>query len=231
MDDITKNINNYIKHNLRFTVKLSCLDKNMLPKKGRASGFIYLSDQKKYLLITASHILEDCNSWLIETTYTQNNQTLLLRLGDYTLLKKVNIHSKLIEPIDILIYELDLSKYKDVIERADLVFYKGSIDEEPKFGEAYGFASWSKCEFDANLNKLFLDAVYEISMEYIEEIDELYSFKLEKHKGHDYYYGSSGSPISDPSGQVISIVLSGDDKKNILYGLALRKFSSIINAL
>lgn len=231
MDEMINNINNYLKHNLSFTVKLNCLDANLLPTDGRASGFIYLSPKKKHLLITASHILKECNSWLIETTYTQNNQTLLLRLGEYTLLKKVNIHSKLIEPIDLLIYELDLSKYKDVIDKADLVIYKGSIDEEPKFEEAYGFASWSRCEFDANLNKLFLDAAYEIGMEYIEEIDELYSFKLEKHKGHDYYYGSSGSPISDPSGQVISIVLSGDDKNNILYGLALRKFSSIINAL
>ncbi|MFH0733624.1 MAG: hypothetical protein V1773_04670 [bacterium] len=177
--------------------------------------------------------MDSGNSWVIETDHTKANKVLVLTLGQFTLLYKKTIGSPHVQEVDLMIYELDSSKYGAEINNANIYTYLRNLEDKPNFNNLYGFASWSYSNcFDGNLNQLDLDAAYEVGMQYLEENNDSYTFLLaDKHKGNDYYKGTSGAPITDSSGRIVSIVLSGDNTKNVIYGLALSNFCSFINTL
>jgi hypothetical protein len=55
------------------------------------------------------------------------------------------------------------------------------------------------------------------------EDGSMYEFQLSRpHQGAAYYQGASGSPIVDPEGKIVSMLLGGDPKRNILHGLPIR---------
>lgn len=72
--------------------------------------------------------------------------------------------------------------------------------------------------------------VYHKGLKYIGENGYYLKFSLpfEEHPGHQYFQGTSGAPIIDSDGKLISLVTSGDDKENILYGINLQKIMPCI---
>ena len=73
------------------------------------------------------------------------------------------------------------------------------------------------------------DYSYEVEMEYkgVRE-DGLYVFSIPKHKGHEYYQGASGSPIIEPSGKVLAILVQGCVTKNELHGYPTKGLVNLI---
>jgi len=69
-------------------------------------------------------------------------------------------------------------------------------------------------------------------MEYFGEKDEgVYRFRLSgQHKGHKIYRGSSGAPIVDYSGEIVSIVVGGCERDNEIYGVPINKYEHIIGS-
>ena len=100
------------------------------------------------------------------------------------------------------------------------------MDESPVADEAYGFAAFAEASFTED-RMLRREAAYEIGMEFTGLDDEsaVYKFKLARpHQGHEYYYGSSGAPIADPSGKIVSLVLGGCESRDEIFGLPLAKY-------
>ena len=114
--------------------------------------------------------------------------------------------------------------------RIELPAYQGPIHDEPKGNRAYAFASWSRTEFHPAKQTLIRDSACEAGMRYVgNDSNGLYKFELSrKHQGHDYYKGSSGAPIADEEGKIVSIVLKGDEDDNIIYGFPISSLAEII---
>lgn len=237
-NEIRKGIEIFVEYMRQNTLRLVELDDALNPK-GIASG-IMIEHNGKYLLLSAGHCFRSKRGWIIETSVVVDNKVLSFTINELKLLYEVKIESSVsIKPIDVAWAKFDIVTLKKQIRRdnklkgksINLPFYKGPFGEEPSQDEAYGFASWGKVELDANLNILFRELVYEVGMEYcgINSENGLYEFKLScKHQGHDYYQGSSGSPIADPTGKIVSIVLGGCEKDNVIYGFPIAKFTSVI---
>ena len=60
---------------------------------------------------------------------------------------------------------------------------------------------------------------------------KFYTFLLDRsHQGHDYYGGASGSPIVDPEGKIVSILLgSPEEPTDIIFGLLLKDYIHLLD--
>jgi hypothetical protein len=115
--------------------------------------------------------------------------------------------------------------------------YCGPLDGKPQSGEAYSFAAWNRVALEQHpgptgeVNILDRQASYELAMEYKGEdaATGKYAFKLaRRHQGHDYYRGASGAPIVDPSGQIVSMVLEGNEATDTIWGLPLAQYGRLV---
>lgn len=231
------NQRNLIKCLLELNLKLVDLSSDMHPQ-GVASGFIWKKNNK-HILISAGHCFKDINGIAIETSIVDNGEVLALGLPPVNFLKKGFIGSIELQDLDIAYAHIDLEElYKPDPENnrikgkdIPLHIYQGPLNKEPSQSSTYTFASYSKVELDKNLNTLFREPIHEIGMKFkgLNDAGELYVFELLKnHKGDAHYEGSSGSPIADESGQICSIVVSGNEGKNEIYGFPLPLYANEI---
>ena len=82
-----------------------------------------------------------------------------------------------------------------------------------------------------DISGLVAEGSFEIGMRYrsTRSKDDVYEFELDRpHQGHEYYYGASGSPIADETGQIVSLLLGGDPQENLLFGVPLARFNSVL---
>jgi hypothetical protein len=109
--------------------------------------------------------------------------------------------------------------------------YEGSLDHAPDAKEPHIYAAANRATLIAALGKTYLerDFSYEYEMEYKGlTADGLCVFSIPKHKGHAYYKGASGSPIIEPSGKVVAVLVKGCETKNELYGYPARGLADLI---
>lgn len=187
------------------------------------SGLVVLRDGKRVLL-SAGHVFGS-GCWALETRviFKREREVLLYSLGA----------TKASPNGDLGWVTLDVEKMeKDFLSDArtkgktlEVPFYKPSLKVRPKKDEAYGFAASNNVTLVLRLDNpdLWRDGSYEVGMRYDgRESDGRYRFKLgAKHKGHKYYEGASGAPISDPTGRIVSLVSGGDEKDDVIWGTPL----------
>ena len=104
-----------------------------------------------------------------------------------------------------------------------------SIDEiaPPASNEKYHFSG----EVHHCLSGYFLESQpqFEIGMSFSKEEPERLIFTTNKtHKGHDAYYGCSGAPIINSEGKLVSLVIGGCHKNNLIFGVPLNTFKGAI---
>lgn len=229
---------------LKFTCRLVRLDdfKNL---KEVASGFIIFR-HGKYVLLSAGHALKN-PGWHLETDVIieDSKEVLTIPLFEVFKLEEIKIsndkESECDKPIDFAFVILPISALKQEVEKhynlkgkkIELPAYSGPLHEAPiENNEAYGYSSWSKVlMLEGPWNVLERTATSEFGLQYIGlEDNNRYQFlPFNGHQGHGYYYGASGSPIVDPSGKIVSLLLGGEEKKGILYGLRIPKFLAAID--
>ncbi|HET9212464.1 MAG TPA: hypothetical protein VFR03_18815 [Thermoanaerobaculia bacterium] len=150
--------------------------------------------------------------------------------------------SKVGEAMDIAWVKINLDALRVELAKAgelvnailDLDVYTGPLDAEPSTVELYGFASFSHVQVEEHPHVRLLDrgVAYEIGMEYdgLDARYDLYRFKLSRaHQGHNYYHGSSGSPIADSSGLIVAIVVCGSTSENIIFGFPLKRIARLLH--
>ena len=229
-DEIKEKIKTVIEHCRKLTLQMVQLsqDKQI---EGIASGFLIKVGETTYL-ISAGHALEK-NGWAIETTFTIESEylTACIPIGGAWTLQKMTFGRSKPEELDIAWAKVDLQSFKNSVfkdsrlkgKSFEYMFYQGALEDAPNSEDPYIFAAWTRGMIYSALGRTYLERsfAYEYEMEYkgIRE-DGLYIFSIPKHKGHDYYYGASGSPIVDPTGKILAVLVKGCESKNELYGYA-----------
>lgn len=230
------NLENLLETLLETTVKLIEVDESKKPV-GVASGFVLKRDEKN-VLISAGHCFKNSKQIAIETSIISGRETLIFALPPVNLVKKGNLLTGKFSDLDIAWTSFDPNEVNKLDEdderlnnlKIELHAYQGPIHEEPEKNRIYAFASWSRTEFHPAKQTLIREAASEAGMQYIgKDTNGLYKFQLSrKHRGHDYYKGSSGAPIADEEGKIVSIVLKGDEDDNIIYGFPISSLAEII---
>lgn len=240
MDDpnLQKGVTDFVNHMLEYTLRLVKLDERGLQPEGVASGFM-VQVGKKLRVVSAGHALGTMERWYLEATQASETETLCFSLTNIHVVDKVvKLPNGETIDVDLAWGEIDpdalnqqlIENGRKDLTNIEMPRYLGPLDEKPSTQEVYGFASWSQVGFIEDKTILYRDAAYEFAMEFVgrDEATNLYTFKLSrKHQGHEYYRGSSGSPIADPTGKIVSIVIRGNEAENVIYGTALSDHSRI----
>lgn len=239
-NEVNEKIKTTIEHCRDLTLQLVRLSQDHKQIQGIASGFLIEVGETTYL-VSAGHAL-DKNGWVIETTFAIENEclTACIPIGGPWTLKRMTIGQSKLEEVDIAWAKVDLQSFqKSVSEDSRLkgkeftyVLYQGPLEDSPSADNPHIFASWNRGRIISALGRTFLerDFSYEYEMKYkgIRNQGELYVFSIPKHKGHDYYSGASGSPIIEPSGKILAVLVKGCESKNELYGYPMRGLLQLI---
>lgn len=232
-------VRDFIEHMLKYTVRLIRNTKDFPENFGLASGVI-IERPSNPVLLTAGHIFNKPGAWTLETNIVVANMTLHLPLRDIQMLSQINLDKGTAQNIDLAwaqIHRADCMAALDSFpktqeQRIELPLYCGPLDEEPKRNSFYGFAAWNKVELHQEVSTLVSEASYEIGMCYRGTCngDILYEFELARdHQGYDYYQGTSGAPIADEEGRIIALVSGGDPAENLIFGVPLARYHSVLD--
>jgi len=238
-NEIKVKIQAVLEHCRKLTLQLARLSSDRKQVEGVASGFFIRVGDAIYL-VSAGHALEK-NGWVIETTFTVENEcvTACIPIGGPWTLKKMTTGSSKLEKVDIAWAKVNLEAFqKSVSENNKLkgksfeyLVYEGSLENTPDAKDPHIYAAANRATLFSALGKTYLerDFSYECEMEYKgTRADGLHVFSIPKHKGHDYYWGASGSPIIEPSGIVVAILVKGCQAKNELYGYPAKGLVDLI---
>ena len=237
-DEIKARIQAALEHCRKFTVQLVRLSDERKPI-GVASGF-YIPVEGSTYLISAGHALKK-DRWAIETSFTveEKNQSVLIPVGGAWTVKRLDLSGQKLQDMDIAWAKVNFEDFQKAVsadkrlkgKSFEYLIYNGPLEETPDAKDPHLYAASNRVQILDAADKMFLerDFSYEFEMEYKgTREDGLYVFLIPKHKGHDYYRGASGSPIIEPSGKVLAILVGGCETKNELYGYPLKGVVKLI---
>ena len=93
----------------------------------------------------------------------------------------------------------------------------------PSKNKKHAFSGVIKPEIDENLKIIFAQQIVHCDYQFKETRDYIQVFiPPEKHQGHEFYQGCSGSPIIDDSGKIVSLLTCGNVKENEIYGIDMQ---------
>jgi hypothetical protein len=221
-----KNLDILVDHLTKVTIRIIKLSEDG-NKIGHCSGFLFQPEPNTIpFVITAGHELPKLGSF-IETRIKKDGKPLLINAGEFSVFynhKDIDYaYSRL--PIDL--YKEEMQAYEGV----EFIAYQHKfIKAIPN--EGYGFAVINNYEFVKSGDDLVLPlyCCYELFLELVDQDEHLNYFKVAREfQGHEYYRGASGSPIADQEGAITSILISGDNKDEILKAFRLDNIDIKIN--
>lgn len=226
----------FVEQMLRVTVSLMQVEPNRWPV-GIASGFI-IPVEGRYRVISAGHAIAAKPNWAIETVPVSETKTLMLTVRNVHSLAKTETEMRTHE-FDIAWADLYPEQLREQIESApkkpqkpiEITLYEGPLDEAPKDDIPYGFAAWNGFEGHKDINKAMREARFELNLRYrgIEQSNGLYIFEpARQFQGKEYYEGASGSPIADPEGKIVSMLVGGDGIAGYLWGVPIAKYATVL---
>ena len=226
------------------SIPLRRLDAQQKPV-GFGAACIVNYSKKNILLTVAHHVVEKEGGWALEISFDPiSRKTLIQPLGQFSYYGKIGSGNNL-ELIDFAFmiisdriipchtvlkdngsFEGGCSK---TILRSELTLFPDSASE-------YGFCGQVDPAHEIHPSMpLVLSGRYqfETRMKYVgSDENDLYVFKLNhRHLGDDCYYGCSGAPILDRGGNLVSLVVSGDSKRDIIRGVPLAKYKTSLDSM
>jgi hypothetical protein len=232
------------KEDLIFKTMLSCVQLRQLDELSmpinHASGVIVNYCNKKVLL-SVFHATRDFSNWALEIKTDFAIGTQLKWLGLLGTAVVGNTTHDEIKRIDFSYTTLpeDIKTFHQVIEPETNTVYEHErlildidFNVKPSANKKYSF--FGQTEINNNGNVINSTGKLITEMDFVEEKEQFYVFKLPfKHPGHQFFKGASGAPILDNDGNLISIVSRGENEqdviKDLIYGLNLKKYKSIID--
>lgn len=99
----------------------------------------------------------------------------------------------------------------------------------PNVNELYAFSGEINPEMHGTYALITQPTVYP-GLRYVGIDGPSFKFKLPvPHPGHSYFKGCSGAPIVNTKGQLVALVTRGDEIENVIYGIALSRFTSTLD--
>jgi hypothetical protein len=215
--NIQKNIDKLVSHLTKFTVRLVTLSEGGAIT-GQSSAFLYQPIENKIpFIITAGHNLPTEGSFL-ETRVIKDGSPVLINGGLFKVFYNHGDIDYAYSELPVKLLAKDMQEYKGI----EFNTYQHDFQIAKK-GEAYSFAVINNYEFVKSGEKIFLPTYccYEIGLELVDQDEHINYFKPTEFKGHDYYKGASGAPITDPEGVITSILIGGDDRNEFLRAFRL----------
>jgi hypothetical protein len=175
----------------------------------------------------------------METSMVVDSTTLHLSLTEVNFLCEINLPSDRVTNVDLAWALLDVDKVRTQMRNdpaiegrtLSLPIYTGPLDQVPEQNGYYGFAAPNRVELHGT-GYMYSEASFEIGMVYrgCRTEDGLYEFELARtHQGQDFYSGASGAPIANEEGTIVSLLLSGDPARNVMWGVPLARYSQVLN--
>ncbi len=95
---------------------------------------------------------------------------------------------------------------------------------EPQANELFAFSGQVHPELHGTHALVTEPTVYP-GLRYTKSEGPFHEFTLPvSHPGHDSFHGCSGAPIVDTQRHLVALVSSGDDAKNVIYGVSLTRY-------
>ncbi len=228
------------KEDLIFRTILSCVPLRQIGENGMpmnyASGAI-INYCKKKVILSVFHATRDFSNWAIEVKSDFKTGTWLQELGLMGATVEANLNSDDINRVDFSYASLpnDIKTYHQVIDEETNQIYEHErliidfdFSIEPSTDKKYSF--FGQTEFKKNGRLIIPISKLIMNLEYLEQKDQYYIFKLPyNHPGHEYFRGTSGAPVLDNDGNLVSLVCKGDVDKDYIYGIKLNKYKSLID--
>lgn len=187
-------------------------------------------------ILTVSHVNKNQRNWSIEVKTRYGKRTELYQIGPMIFLKKLNILTEEFKDIEFSFVKLteNVSPYYQEFDdqgnetlSIPRTVLDLNIDNKLIENNKFGFAG--KTRFKSYENFLYGEPRIVKNMTFVKQKEDLFIFKLpSKHPGHEYFKATSGAPIIDNFGNVVALVTSGDLENDLIYGVSLNKYKSIL---
>ncbi len=201
-----------------------------------ASGVI-INYRNKKVLLSVFHATKDFTNWTLEIKSDFKTGTLLKKLGLMGSAVEFSTDNSDINRIDFSFTTLpdNIKTYHQLVDNDLNQIYEHeriivdiNFELKPSIDRQYSF--FGQTEIKTNGKYIIPVSKLTLDMKFIYEDKQFYHFKLPfKHPGHTYFKGTSGAPILDNEGNLVSLVCKGDIDTDIIYGLKLNKYKSLID--
>lgn len=203
---------------------------------GFASGCL-IDYYGKRIILSVAHATGNNGNWVIEIKSKEKVGTQVYQIGAMMFLTVSDINTGKIRDVDLSYasvptnlqpYYHDINEIGQIVNQVPREILNVNFDIEPIKEKKYGF--FGQSEFSTTNFNMLSQSKLVLDLQFVEFEDDYYKFKLPiKHPGHKYFKGTSGAPILDTDGNIVSLVCKGDDKEDIIYGIALKKYKSALD--
>lgn len=240
--------------NIKTTRILSCIPINSINQKtlkphSMGSG-CFVNYKDCLVFLTVLHAVEaetDITHGIVVDYNLEKGGTLLCEFNDFSICAMGNISTNKIDMIDFAMKKFTTPmppcKYlinknnQGEFDRIDRISLTSDLSVLPTIHEEYGFCGLIKGKLIENENTLGLYSTlaYYDNVRYVKSEECFHIFALEnKNYSHEDFMGTSGAPIIDSKGNLVSLVMSGcpsqtNPKEWLIYGVNLSKLSSVID--
>ncbi len=225
---------------LIFRTILSCVPLRQIGENGipinHASGVV-VNYCGKNVILSVFHATRDFSNWALEIKSDFKTGTLLKELGLMGTAVEANVERDEINRIDFSYATLpdNIKTFHQVIDNETNQIYEhermiieSNFDSRPLKEKRYSF--FGQTEFTKNGRIIIPVGKLIMNMEFVAETEQYYIFKLPfKHPGHFYFRGTSGAPILDNDGNLVSLVRGGKIEDDLIFGVKLSKYKPLID--
>ncbi len=231
------------------TIPINSIDLKTRIPKSMGSG-CFVNYKGCLLFLTVLHTVE------VETNIThgivvdynlEKSGTLLCEVNDFCVCAMGDLWENKVDMIDFAVKKFSISmppckllinkNNKGEFERIDRIPLTSDLNITPTTNETYGFCGLIKGKLMENetVLGLYSTLAYYDNLRYLKSEKCYHIFALEnKNYSHKDFQGTSGAPITDSKGNLVSLVMSGcksstNPNEWLIYGVNLSKLSVVID--
>lgn len=239
---------------LRMTRILSTIPVNSIDSKthkpcSMGSG-CFVNYKGHLIFLTVLHAVEvktDILHGIVVDYDSEKCRTVLYEVNDFSICAMGDLRTKEVDIIDFAMkkFSTPMPPCKFLInknhigefEKIDRIPLTSDLSVAPTTNEKYGFCGLIKGSLieTETVLRLYSTLAYYDNLRYLKSENSYHIFVLEnKNYSHKDFQGTSGAPIIDSKGNLVSLVMSGHQSPNnsnewIIYGVNLSKFSTVID--
>jgi len=140
--------------------------------------------------------------------------------------------AKLKHKIKYLQNEIKFSDF--TVSSGDKLTIETDLTETPSVDDEYGFFGRIKAELVVSNNQIILSSqeIFYGGLKFIRKVGHYYEFQLPNTINNNTdFQGTSGAPIMDTDGKLVSLITHGYEGANKIYGISLSDFKSGVEAM
>ena len=219
------------------SIPLKRLGTEQLPI-GIASGCL-VNYRKRRFLLTVSHAVElGLSDWVIQLGDAGELGTEIYQPNLFIYPRQIRRSTGDLINVDFTFAEVSTSVepvFQHLTPRGSIsekklrhIFNLADISD-PDVNELYAFSGEINPELHGT-HALFTQPTVYPGLKYVGTDGLSHQFRLPvPHPGHSYFKGCSGAPIVDSRGKLVALVTSGDEERNMIYGMTLSNFKSTLD--